>query len=142
VTEDVPPNVSVRSEPAMIAPLRLPQSDVGGGDHERRGRELFVNFTRTCEPPSVVQTIVRSVWFFSWLGTVDFTVVVDGRDGRRLRRPEPGGRPGLGCSSSRQACARAGQEHARGDARAGKDAPGCTHVQLKMLRSIESAIAL
>ena len=35
-----------------------------------------MSFTRTWEPPTVVQTISRSVWFLIWLGTVACTVVV------------------------------------------------------------------
>ena len=67
--------MSVRSLAAWIAPADWRSAtcaaEMTSGDVEKR----FVNFTRTCEPPIVVQAISRSVWLLIWLGTVACTVV-------------------------------------------------------------------
>ena len=70
VSDGLPPNVSVRSDPAVIVPPDCRSATCAAATTRGDVENLFVSFTRTWEPPSVVQTIVRSVWFLSWLGTV------------------------------------------------------------------------
>jgi hypothetical protein len=75
VTAAAPLNASVRSLPAWIAPADCRSAtcaaEITSGDVENR----LVNFTRTCDPPVVVQVISRNVWLLIWLGTVACTVV-------------------------------------------------------------------
>jgi hypothetical protein len=66
----------MRSVLVVIVPPELAGATWAAATTRGVVENRFVSLTRTCEPPAVVQTIVRRVWFLIWLGTVAWTVVV------------------------------------------------------------------